>query len=226
MAASYCKGWFLLDLVSGIPFALLEVAAGNQKASGGPMASLKSIKSLKLLRFLKLGRLLKLDKILTNLDRDTKDCIEDFLQNGATRAMVTTLKLLFFLVYSTHLFACGFVVIGKVGSNAGVLSWFDFEVKGPFVSKDTTGANGSEAVYSIYVAAFYFTVTTITSVGFGDIYTRNDLERVYVIVLELVGAFAFAAVIGSITSVVTSMDMNAQKTSEQLDSVASFVKVR
>jgi len=48
---------------------------------------------------------------------------------------------------------------------------------------------------------------------------------VYVIALELVGALVFAAVIGFISSVVTSMDMNAQKKAEKLDAVAAFVTV-
>jgi len=61
------KTWFLLDVVSGIPFALIELVSGNGAGA------LSSIKSMKLLRFLKLGRLLKMEKILSNLDRDTLD---------------------------------------------------------------------------------------------------------------------------------------------------------
>ena len=65
---------FVLDVVSGVPFALIELLM-----TGTPGA-LKSAKSLKLLRFLKLGRLLKMEKILSNLDQDTMDLIEDFFQ--------------------------------------------------------------------------------------------------------------------------------------------------
>lgn len=67
MAKNYLKSWFLLDVVSGIPFALIELVSGNGAGA------LSSIKSMKLLRFLKLGRLLKMEKILSNLDRDTLD---------------------------------------------------------------------------------------------------------------------------------------------------------
>lgn len=75
VAWNYGTSWFVLDVVSGIPFALIELLLNSDTNAG----SLKSIKSLKLLRFLKLGRLLKLDKILSNLDRETLDRIEDFL---------------------------------------------------------------------------------------------------------------------------------------------------
>ena len=57
------------------------------------MKILKTAKSLRLLRFLKLGRLLKIEKILSNLDRDTLDHIEDFLQEGSTRSALLMISL-------------------------------------------------------------------------------------------------------------------------------------
>ena len=82
VAVSYSKTWFLLDVVSGVPFAAIELIlnGGGSGADGGGAGALKNVKILKLLRFLKLGRLLKLEKILSNLDRDALDRIEDFLQ--------------------------------------------------------------------------------------------------------------------------------------------------
>jgi hypothetical protein len=43
---------------------------------------------------------------------------------------------------------------------------------------------------------------------------------------EFIAALVFGIVIGSITAVVSSMDMNARKTAESLDAVSSFVTVR
>ena len=70
-----------MDVVSGIPFALLELLMGSDSSAGGA-GSVKSAKILKLLRFLKLGRLLKFEKIISTLDRDTLDYLEDFFQVG------------------------------------------------------------------------------------------------------------------------------------------------
>ena len=55
---------------------------------------------------------------------------------------------------------------------------------------------------------------------------RNDSERIFVIILECIGAIVFAMVIASLTAVVTSMDINARATAEQLDAVSSFVMNR
>ena len=61
---------------------------------------------------------------------------------------------------------------------------------------------------------------------YGDIITRNNTERAFTIFLEFVGSFVFAMITAALNSVVTSMDLNARKTAEQLDAVASFVKTR
>jgi len=130
------------------------------------------------------------------------------------------------MAYVCHLMACGFVLVGRLCNKEGLDCWFDHEDTnghGPYHAKDTTGG---ELVFSIYIAAFYFCLTTMTSVGYGDIVPHNNTERIYIIMLEFIGAVIFATIIAAITSVVTSMDMNARKTAEQLDAVASFVAVR
>jgi len=69
-------------------------------------------------------------------------------------------------------------------------------------------------------------MTTMSSVGYGDILSRNNTERTFTVFLELIGAFVFAIIIAALTASVTSMDMNARRANEQLESVASFVQNR
>jgi len=220
VALVYFKSWFVLDVISGIPFALIELLASSDPGA------LKSLKVLKLLRFLKLGRLLKFEKIISNLDRDSIDSIADVMQNTSTRTGVVIWQLSFALCYSCHLMACGWVLVGRYASDAGSENWLANELKGPFESLDTTGEKGEGAVSSIYIASFYFCLTTATSVGYGDILATNDAERVYVIFMEFVGAYIFAMIIGFLTTVVMLEDVNSRNKADQLDAVASFVQVR
>jgi hypothetical protein len=60
----------------------------------------------------------------------------------------------------------------------------------------------------------------------GDIFARNNMERVFAIFIEFLGGFTYAMIIASITSVVTSSDSNAMKVEEQLGTVSSFVANR
>jgi len=226
VAMNYVKTWFVLDVVSGVPFAAIELIATGGKGSEGS-DPLGAIKSLKLIRFLKLGRLLKMEKILSSLDRDVLDTIEDFFAAGSTRSVMMMLKLVLTMAYINHILACGWVAIGRLTSSQGMdENWLFYEQRGPFTAEDCTGVNGDRDAYTIYIAAFYYCLTTMTSVGYGDIITRNTLERLYCIGLEFCGAIVFATIIANITAVVTSMDMNARMVVEQLDAVASFVVTR
>ena len=174
VAKKYLKNWFILDLLSGVPYMLIKLLA-----SGSEAGVFKGAKMFKLMRFLKLGRLLKFDRVIKNLDHDTVDSIEDFLQDDKTRSAALILQLSFILCYSCHLLSCGWVAVGRSCSRKGAPSWLDYDVKGPFDHEDTMGKESG----SIYIASFYFCLTTMTSVGFGDITPRGNTERVYCIFL-------------------------------------------
>jgi len=224
VARKYATSWFILDVVSGVPFGVVDLILAYQGGVSQKNASaIKTTKALKLLRFLKLGRLFKVEKILSSLDRDTLDHLEDFFQDITTRSLVCVVNLLVCLAYVCHLLACGFVLVGRTSDQQGEDTWLAHEWKGPYEAKDTVDG---PHVYSIYLAAFYFCLTTTTSIGYGDILCWNDSERLYVVFVEFMGAVAFAIFIANITAVISSMDMNKRKTLENLDVVSSFVSLR
>ena len=56
-------------------------------------------------------------------------------------------------------------------------------------------------MYEVYITAIYFTVATITTVGYGDISGTNTLENLMCIFLMICGTFLFALASGSITTI-------------------------
>ena len=59
----------------------------------------------------------------------------------------------------------------------------------------------------LYSASFYYTVTTITTVGYGDISGTNTLERFIAVVNMIIGVVIFSFVSGAITSVIGNLDI-------------------
>lgn len=52
-----------------------------------------------------------------------------------------------------------------------------------------------------YLVSFYWTVTTITTVGYGDISIKTDLEKVCCIFLMVFGVVSFGLLSGSLTNI-------------------------
>ena len=59
---------------------------------------------------------------------------------------------------------------------------------------------------SQYLNAFYFIVTTMTTVGYGDFSGHTFYEQIYCIILMLTGVFIFSMVSGSLASILASFD--------------------
>ena len=58
----------------------------------------------------------------------------------------------------------------------------------------------------MYVASFYFTVTTIVTVGFGDITAYNVGEQLICILLMLIGVISFSFATGALSSIISNYD--------------------
>ena len=53
---------------------------------------------------------------------------------------------------------------------------------------------------SIWLAAAYWSLTTVSTIGFGDILPRTDAERAIMLFAQLTGVLFFGILLGSITS--------------------------
>ena len=54
---------------------------------------------------------------------------------------------------------------------------------------------------STYLLSFYFTVTTITTVGFGDVSITTPYEMIFCIFTMIIGVIAFSMASGSLASI-------------------------
>ena len=67
------------------------------------------------------------------------------------------------------------------------------------------------SVGKIYRTAIYWAITTMTTVGYGDVCPQSDQERQFVIIGMIVGASFYGYIIATVTSLVTSVDANTEK---------------
>ena len=60
----------------------------------------------------------------------------------------------------------------------------------------------------LYAASVYFTMQTLTTVGYGDIVIVRIGERMLCILLQFIGVIFFSFASGSLTNIISNMDNN------------------
>lgn len=121
-------------------------------------------------------------------------------------------QLLFIIVYVAHICACGFHLI---------INYISQEVDTWLVKSALVDSSWIEK----YVASLYFSFTTMITVGFGDIVPISILERVYVIVIQVVSCGVFAYAISKIGSK-KNQSINQASTLESHQSHHTFLSSR
>ena len=57
------------------------------------------------------------------------------------------------------------------------------------------------------LVSLYFTITTITTVGYGDISATSSTERVFCIFIMLMGVIGFSFATGALSSIIQNYDV-------------------
>ena len=77
-----------------------------------------------------------------------------------------------------------------------------------------------------YISALYWTVTTMTAVGYGDIVPLTNAQRLYAILVQLSGIGVFGYLIGNVVSIVTRTDAVQRRHREHVELLTTAVKRR
>eukprot|EP00603_Paraphysomonas_imperforata_P015122 CAMPEP_0114457472 /NCGR_PEP_ID=MMETSP0104-20121206/4180_1 /TAXON_ID=37642 ORGANISM="Paraphysomonas imperforata, Strain PA2" /NCGR_SAMPLE_ID=MMETSP0104 /ASSEMBLY_ACC=CAM_ASM_000202 /LENGTH=1284 /DNA_ID=CAMNT_0001630019 /DNA_START=112 /DNA_END=3966 /DNA_ORIENTATION=+ len=176
IAWRYIRSWFLIDLVSAVPF--YRITAGE--SSLGIVARL--LKTLKLGRLFRLFKVFKFARILKLLEISNMDFMpNEFIAIQNSFGMM--FKLLLFLGFTTHIIAC-------------IFSWISIDNSGQTWASDIPGIRNT---FERYIAALYWTYATMATVGYGDIHARNDSERVFSIIIMVLGSTGLAYIISELS---------------------------
>lgn len=200
---NYLTSWFILDLISVLPI--------NQLTSG----SFTYNKITRISRLPKLYRLVKLTKLLRitkaskrNVNNVTKFFMEKLKINGNIKRLIV-LILAFLLL--NHLCACFWYFVAKLQD----LSPDSWVVRLGYVDSSN---------FELYINSFYWTLTTITTVGYGDIHAGTNIERVYALFIMIIGGLLYSYSIGLLSSIVSTLDQKTAEMNQKLQILSSIKK--
>jgi len=194
VACHYFRTWFFLDFISSVPF---------DKISGSLLPSLQPARLLKAGKVTKVFKMVKLAKLKNLMSGEQFEEIQETIFIHAW-----AFKLLSMLIGTTvlaHLLAC-FLIVARAAPFVGYLE-----------GEDIVGISAT------YLAAWYWAITTMSTVGYGDIIPISDMERVYSMIAMAVGVTFFGYVMGNITAVITARNLNARAYEERMQMIQSWL---
>ncbi|KAM6919933.1 voltage-gated inwardly rectifying potassium channel KCNH6-like [Lycodopsis pacificus] len=213
IAVHYFRGWFLIDMVAAIPFDLLIYRSGEEVVRGGGRERRRQIRTTTLIGLLKTARLLRLVRVARKLDR--------YSEYGA--AVLFLLMCTFALI--AHWLACIWYAIGNVerSSSAGI-GWLDNlgEQLGRPYNESIIGSGPS--IRDKYVTALYFTFSSLTSVGFGNVSPNTNSEKIFSICVMLVGALMYASIFGNVSAIIQRLYSGTARYHAQMMRVREFIR--
>uniref|UniRef100_A0A8D0AM17 Potassium voltage-gated channel subfamily H member 5 n=1 Tax=Sander lucioperca TaxID=283035 RepID=A0A8D0AM17_SANLU len=171
---NYLKTWFVIDLLSCLPYDIINAFENVDEGISSLFSSLKVV------------RLLRLGRVARKLDH--------YLEYGA--AVLVLLVCVFGLV--AHWLACiwysigDYEVIDEATNTIKVDSWLyqlALSIGSPY-RYNTSGSGqweGGPGKDSLYITSLYFTMTSLTTIGFGNIAPTSDGEKIFSVAMMMVG---------------------------------------
>ncbi|CAH8826210.1 unnamed protein product [Trichobilharzia szidati] len=247
IAKHYAKGWLILDLLAALPvdFILIFIQSSSlinledvyinsrmkqidnstiisnytqeiiSSFDGNKYYDSKAFMKfnlISLLQMMKLARLLRLARLIQKITR-------------LSQYSVIVLGLLMFsFALVAHWCACIWYVIGLSevdGSDIGWLKDLARRLKTPF----GLNRSGGPSEGSKYFTALYFTCSSLTSVGFGNVSANTTNEKIFAICIMLLGALMHAAVFGNVTAIIQRMYARRTTFQSKVQDLKEFIEV-
>ncbi|TNN72199.1 Potassium voltage-gated channel subfamily H member 8 [Liparis tanakae] len=190
-----------------------------QNKPRGPSAV--SISPVSVVHLLKTVRLLRLLRLLQKMDRYSQH----------STVVLTLLMSMFALL--AHWMACIWYIIGKMEMEANAYNWdigwlheLGKRLEMPYYAIGGVNGTGSgPAIRSVYIASLYFTLSSLTSVGFGNVSANTDTEKIFSVCVMLIGALMHALVFGNVTAIIQRMYSRWSQYHTRTKDLKDFIRV-
>jgi CRP-like cAMP-binding protein len=196
----YLTDGFIVDLLAAIPFTIALCLFNSPR-------ELNLIHVGRLNKLAKFSRALRLTRLVKVFNKTPTKLKIKFIERLNNNSNLKRFVMFFvYFLFVNHVSTCIWVFIGRLSYPNWILD------------ADLIDANNT----SLYINAMYFNFTTIFTVGYGDIHANNTYERLYSILLMIVGVLFYSFAISSLSNLVVKIDKhekNFNKRMELIDEV-------
>jgi|LauGreDrversion2_2_1035103.scaffolds.fasta_scaffold04374_2 CRP-like cAMP-binding protein len=239
IAVTYLQGWFWIDVPSSVPVELIDIFVEGDNDHLAMLRFLRLFRLLRLLRLLKvrlrLLRCLYLHSLHEHLIPrptipESAGVAYRFAQVGEYIAaleikfdvnltFLRIVQMLCSILFLAHMLGCFWFYLA-------VLVGLDQDETPTWVAVYAGGSGLDAPPHIQYLYSVYWALTTLTTVGYGDITPQNNLERMYSCLALLTGSLVFATMLASVNSLVAALDRQGAEAEEKLDQVKEYMRFR
>ncbi len=134
-------------------------------------------------------------------------------QNRVNPGYLRISKFLIIMLILIHLIAC-FWYLASYLSGFPAESWI--------VLQEIQNSNFA----TFYIRSLYWTIATMTTVGYGDIVPHLNYEYIFTIIVMIMGASMYAFIIGNVASLISNLDVRKASYLSKIDGIKLFFRQR
>ena len=203
IAIHYLRGNFAIDLVSSVPWDIIltPFIKGDSKLT----ENTRVLKAVRLVKLSRLGRLARVKKIIQQ--------IEDVVQIDPELKSVVLATAVMILI--AHILACIWGSVARFSDN------------GIYVDSWYVGVGAADAgIVSQYIYALYWSVTTVTTVGYGDISPQSEGEMLFASLAMVLAGMFYGFVVATISAYFLSTDVHLSHLNSNMKKLKAYTRLR
>jgi len=199
----YLRTWFIGDLLASLPYEWTNNWIQEKYGDTDETSTVATV--LGLVNFLQVVRIAKITKLFKELDYIIYNKI---ILNG----IVSLLKLCIIISFLAHWCACFW-------------QYMIYNIDGDNWSKQDSDLN-IEGQTGQYIAALYFSMTTMLTVGFGDIIPTTSVQRLYTIFLMVMGGGVLGYALNRISTILQTLEDEKVKVRKKILAISRYMQKR
>jgi CRP-like cAMP-binding protein len=248
IAWKYLTGWFLVDLVATFNWEWLfeSLSSEEEQGTGGQLAMVRLLRLIRLLRILKMTRIVERLSAALNV---RSAFIKIFNLLLFVVLVVHLIACFFYLVPSLtkldheaeqHRDSAWALLYanrtiddcygGPAPAQTSAVMQTMGVIEGPMYNSwvcDMGISPDSESTDRFrYLTSVYFSITTISTIGYGDISpnTNSEMELLFTTITEFVGMFIFSYVVSNIATLFSNLNRSQKEFQGRLDHYVEYMR--
>ena len=222
----YLRGWFVLDLVSILPFDIVSFALKD-----GALGKMKVLRVVRLMRLLKLVRIVRASRIFQRWETSI----------SVSYSALSLCKFMIMIVMVGHWMACAFALLHEVvcdetctrarSQSTWLVHWLQ-NSKDAAPNQQQLGQQQQQqqqqaympSPHERYTLSMYWSITTLTSIGYGDIVAQTEVEYSVATIFMLIGAICWAYIIAQTCGIVATFGVEVRRFRQTMDQLNRFLE--